>query len=251
MGIPPGNGLIPQAPLHVRALCKREHVVDSHGVKHDIVTHVEEQRWSGLGQATLMFVALSLFRVLSWIPRRALYGLFFYLGVDSLYGNEVWQRFTLCFMVAKTRPAIPVVREVRWRTVQYFTLIQALCAFVIFAISEFTSIGYIFPALLALLIPFRSYVLVHVFDKQDFIHLDPSGETDEDYHDEQRAIHEAERRGSFDSEDVNFPNRAEFRTEGMRRALLEHRHEIERNSVIVHDEERAESQQPKEVVLTD
>lgn len=88
LGIPPGNGLIPQAPLHCRALCTRKYMTDSHGVRREIVTHCEEQRWSGLGQACLMFVALAAFEVISWIPRGCLFGLFLYLAWGLCTGTR-------------------------------------------------------------------------------------------------------------------------------------------------------------------
>jgi hypothetical protein len=142
LGLPPGNGLIPQAPLHCRALCTREHTVNARtGQKHEIVTHCEEQRWSGLSQASLMFVALAAFRVLSWIPRGCLFGLFLYLGMGALHGNEIWERVTLCLMIAKKRPDIPVVTQVPWRTTQLWTFIQVCCAFAIFAVAQFADVG--------------------------------------------------------------------------------------------------------------
>jgi len=95
LALPPGNGLIPQAPLHARALCTREYKTDQYGVKREVVTHIEEQRWSGLAQALLMFVALACFRIISWIPNGCLFGLFLYLGMGALHGNEIWERITL------------------------------------------------------------------------------------------------------------------------------------------------------------
>ena len=141
LGLPPGNGLIPQAPLHARALCTRKYVVDDRGVKHEIVTHCEELRWSGLGQALLMFVALAAFEVISWIPRGCLFGLFAYLGMGALHGNEIFERTIFCFMLAKKRPDIPIVRNVKWSTVQFYTLIQAACGFAVFGVGQFTSVG--------------------------------------------------------------------------------------------------------------
>lgn len=152
MGLPPGNGLIPQAPLHCRALCTREFKTDAYGVRRQVVTYCEEQRWSGFGQAVLIFVALSAFTVISWIPTGCLFGLLLYLGMSTysekqrtltlvvplsnlriivtigfipsfpppsippgaLHGNEIWERLLLCFIYAPKRPKIPVVRYVRW-----------------------------------------------------------------------------------------------------------------------------------------
>jgi hypothetical protein len=155
LGLPPGSGLIPQAPLHTRALCTRTHVVvtdDTTGTNgattttartHEVVTFVEEQRWSALFQAIFMFVALSLLVVISWIPTACLFGVFLYLGVGAMHGNEIWERITLCFMLPKKRPAgIPIVQKVTsWRTVQYFTLVQIASAILIFGIAQFATIG--------------------------------------------------------------------------------------------------------------
>jgi boron transporter len=111
LGLPPGNGLIPQAPLHCRALCTRKFVTDSYGVRREVVTHCEEQRWSGLGQACLMFVALSCFTVISWIPNGCLFGLLLYLGM-STYKRE--------------NPPIFLRNQLRSTLISFFFLVDAL-----------------------------------------------------------------------------------------------------------------------------
>eukprot|EP00980_Cylindrotheca_fusiformis_P030700 scaffold25278_cov132-Cylindrotheca_fusiformis.AAC.1 len=141
MGLPPGSGLIPQAPLHTRALCTRAHKrID--GVQREIVTHCEEQRWSALIQAMLMFVALSLIRVISWIPVGCLDGVFLYLGVGAMHGNEIWERISLMFMYKKKRPPIPVVAKTSsWRVVQCYTAVQVGLSLITFGIAQFATWG--------------------------------------------------------------------------------------------------------------
>lgn len=225
LGIPPGNGLIPQAPLHCRALCMRKFETDKHGIRREIVTHCEEQRFSGLGQALLMFVALSAFRVISWIPRGVLFGMFFYLGVGALHGNEIWERVLLCFMLPKKRPGIPVVAKVSsWRVTQLFTIIQAGCALLIFAIGQFTEFGYIYPLLLVLLVPFRSYCLSQVFSAADLKHLDPFEETEDDYEEEQQKFFE--RQGSFNEADIVLSFRGMGGRPPMRRHSVGHANDL-------------------------
>jgi hypothetical protein len=141
LGLPPGSGLIPQAPLHTRALCTRERTI-LHGVPREVVTHCEEQRWSALFQAILMLVALSGMVVISWIPIGCLFGVFLYLGVGAMHGNEIWERITLMCMLPKRRPLIDVVAKTSsWRTVQYFTALQVASAVLIFGIAQFASVG--------------------------------------------------------------------------------------------------------------
>lgn len=187
---------------------------------------------------------------------------FIWESVGALHGNEIWERFTLCFMIATKRPNIPVVRKVHWRTVQYFTALQAACTMsvrrlycVLYCIGNalFTTVvshyystvliplGYIYPALLTALVPFRSYVISRWFDEKDLEHLDPFGETEQEYHDEQKAIHVAQQPSSFDAlEDHNFPNRAEFRPQGLKKELSHRRHTIDGHSMEVELHESVE-----------
>ena len=164
------------------------------------------------------FVGLAAFTVIGWIPRGALFGLLLYLGMGALHGNEIWERAVFCLMPRKKRPPVPVVTEVPWRRVQVFTLIQIACAGAIFAVANFTSVGYIYPVLLVLLVPIRSYILVRCFTAHDLKHLDPHGEDEEDkegYIEEQRVVHTHQ--PSSDSADSleDVPgNRAEFRGQG-------------------------------------
>jgi len=228
LGIPPGNGLIPQAPLHARALCTRKMITDEYGVRKEVVVHCEEQRWSGLAQACLMFVALAGFKVISWIPRGCLFGLFLYLGMGALHGNEIWERMILNFVIAKKRPPIAIVREVPWGQAQLYTLIQAMFAFGIFVIAQFAEVGYIYPALLTALVPVRSYILSRVFKEEHLKHLDPYDASEENYEEEQHMVHRM-RADSAEAEEI--VNRAEFRGSGIADALRkrttddEHHHE--------------------------
>lgn len=73
------------------------------------------------------------------------------------------------------------------------------------------------------LVPIRSYILNRCFDEDDLKHLDPYGETEEEYHEEQQAIH-FQRNDSFSEDEIDFPNRAEFRAQGYQKDLR-HRHQ--------------------------
>ena len=52
LGIPPVNGLIPQAPLHTDSLCDKKFVEDADGNKTEVIVGCHEQRVSGLSQAS-------------------------------------------------------------------------------------------------------------------------------------------------------------------------------------------------------
>jgi hypothetical protein len=141
MGLPPGNGLIPQAPLHTRSLCTKEFkVID--GVSREVYTKCEEQRYSAFLQAALMFVALSCMTAISWIPVGSLFGVLLYLGIVALHGNAVWERVCHNAMAPKKRPPVPAVAKIKsWRTVQLFTAVQVGCTAIIFGVAQFASVG--------------------------------------------------------------------------------------------------------------
>ena len=85
--------------------------------------------------------------------------------------------------------------------------------------------GYIYPALLTALVPFRSYILDRLFDEKDTEFLDPSNESEAEYAAELRAIHMAHRNDSFDLDDaLHFPNRADFHPQGYKKDI--HNHEV-------------------------
>ena len=180
MGLPPGSGLIPQAPMHTRALCDKKYEI-LHGRSQEIFFDCEEQRYSAFLQAALMFVALGCLVVISWIPIACLYGTFLYLGVGALHGNEIWERMTLALVPKLDRPPLPIVTKVaKWSTVVLYTAIQIMLAMVTFGISQFVSWGYVFPALIALFVPFRSFVVSKLFKAADLRYLDPTTEEELD-----------------------------------------------------------------------
>lgn len=223
LGLPPGSGLIPQAPLHTRALATRK-IVEKHGVKQEVTTFVEEQRWSALGQAMMMFVALSLFSVISWIPKGALFGVFLYLGVGAMHGNEIFHHITLSFTYAKKRPQVPIVTNVSWRTVQLYTFVQVSCAAAIFGVAHFASVGFIFPALVGALVPIRSFFVSRCFSDKDLEYLDPISETEEEVHDER--VKYMEKQPSVDeAEVVDMPGFSDFRARGIQADIETRKHE--------------------------
>jgi hypothetical protein len=64
-----------------------------------------------------------------------------------------------------------------------------------------TTSGYIFPALVTALVPLRSWVVSCLFTEEDLKHLDPAGETEDDYLEEQEVFHH-ERRPSLNEADM-------------------------------------------------
>jgi len=92
LGIPPANGLLPQAPLHSESLMHNEmnemQVIVNGEAKTETrkVRRVYEQRWSAFlhAGAILVFISPPLQHVLGLTPTSVLAGLFLFMGEQSL-----------------------------------------------------------------------------------------------------------------------------------------------------------------------
>lgn len=107
LGIPPVNGLIPQAPLHTDSLCDKKFVEDADGNKIEVIVGCHEQRVSGLSQAVLIGLTLAAISVVGLLPIAALDGLFLYMGIAS-FGGALWIRKDgLYIMLTRPPPPLP------------------------------------------------------------------------------------------------------------------------------------------------
>ena len=92
LGIPPANGLLPQAPLHSESLMhteKEEILISTDGeekIEYQDIKRVHEQRWSAFlhAAAILVFVSPPFQHVLGLTPTSVLAGLFMFMGEQSL-----------------------------------------------------------------------------------------------------------------------------------------------------------------------
>lgn len=106
IGIPPPNGLIPQAPLHTDSLV----VYDKYGKKLSVV----EQRLTNTLQGAMTFVMMTrpFLVLLGLVPQAVLSGLFFIMAVTGLHGNIVTNRIRYFFLdkeYIETDPTCPQV----------------------------------------------------------------------------------------------------------------------------------------------
>jgi len=99
-----------------------------------------------------------------------------------------------------------------------FTLCAKCVAGAIFGVAQFASVGYIFPALVAALVPIRSFFVSRVFAEDDLVYLDPMGETEEEAHDER--VKYSQRQLSIDEvEHTDQPGFSDFHAEGIMRDI--------------------------------
>ncbi|MEZ6046003.1 MAG: hypothetical protein R3C11_10575 [Planctomycetaceae bacterium] len=102
---------------HVRALATTEEVVAPNAERKEQVIHVNENRLTGLVIHILIGFSVLLLPYLQITPLSVLYGLFLYMGVVSLTGNQFYERITLLVMDSNLYPQTHYIRRVPPNTI--------------------------------------------------------------------------------------------------------------------------------------
>jgi len=163
---------------HVRSLATVEEVVSDRGHTRDRIIHVRENRLTGL--AIHMLIGLSLL-LLSWlkvIPMAVLYGLFLFMGVVSMSGNQLFERLSLWLKDSDLYPVTHYIRRVPHWTIHKFTLLQMICLAILWLVKS-SVIGILFPLFIALLVPVR-LLAGRFFRPEHLAALDAEEEPDEE-----------------------------------------------------------------------
>lgn len=195
LGIPPLYGLLPQAPLHVRALA----TIEARANGGEVWLSVCETRVSALLQSALLCALLAppLLALLGSVPVGVLAGVFVHLGLGGLANNGAVERVRWALLGWEGQPsaaaaephgpplplsqaetpapqpfegggglsplAAPHPRE-RGSGLSLLAVARALAVLQvalvggIFAVT-LTNVGFMFPVLIVLLLPLRLYVL--------------------------------------------------------------------------------------------
>ena len=93
-------------------------------------------------------------QLLSQVPLPVLMGLFMYLGVSGLPGNEMWERFLGLFKDKSVAPKERWTDKVPGKVTKLFTFIQMVLLGGMFWVKE-SSLGVFFPLIIAMLAPIR------------------------------------------------------------------------------------------------
>ena len=139
---------------HVRSLATLEEKVMPNGETREHIIHVRENRLTGLTIHLLVGASLLLLPWLKTIPMAVLYGLFLFMGVVSMSGNQFFERLSLWLRDPTLYPVTHYIRRVPRRTMHLFTLLQAVCLAVLWFVKS-SDLGILFPVFIALLVPIR------------------------------------------------------------------------------------------------
>ncbi len=121
---------------HVRSLATVEEVVSPTGETRERVVHVRENRLTGLAIHLLIGLSLLFLPLLKEIPMAVLYGLFLFMGVVSMSGNQLFERISLWLKDPTLYPSTHYIRRVpRW-TIHAFTALQVACLGVLWIVKS-------------------------------------------------------------------------------------------------------------------
>lgn len=130
---------------------------------------VKEQRVSNLLQATMVGGCVAAMPVLRMIPTSVLWGYFAFMAIESLPGNQFWERILLLFTAPSRRYKVledyhaTFVETVPFKSIVAFTIFQTLYLLACFGITWVPIAGLLFPLLIMLLVPVRQYILPKFF----------------------------------------------------------------------------------------
>ena len=112
----------------------------------------------------LIGLSLCLLPLLNVIPMSILYGLFLFMGVVSMSGNQFFERLGLWIMDTSLYPVTHYTRRVPIKTIHLFTLIQLVCLTVLLLV-EISPLGILFPLFIVLLVPVRFWIARFIDDR--------------------------------------------------------------------------------------
>ncbi|KAA8525367.1 hypothetical protein F0562_007215 [Nyssa sinensis] len=155
-------------------------------VKFDPEKHIDahlpvranEQRLSNLLQSILVGISVCAIPVIKMIPTSVLWGYFAYMAIDSLPGNQFWERMLLLFITPGRRFKVlegvhaSFVESVPFKYIATFTIFQLVYFLVCFGMTWIPIAGILFPLPFFLLISIREHVLPKLFPHNHLQELD-------------------------------------------------------------------------------
>ncbi|GMQ06802.1 hypothetical protein CsSME_00051249 [Camellia sinensis var. sinensis] len=146
--------------------------IDAH-----LPVRVNEQKVSNLLQSLLVRASLLAMPAIKMIPTLVLWGYFAYMALDSLLGNQFWERILLLFITPQRQYKLLLkhasfVELVPFSYIAMFTLFQFAYLLLCFGITWIPIAGILFPTPFFLLIIIRQYLLSKLFHSQYLQELD-------------------------------------------------------------------------------
>ncbi|PON84121.1 Bicarbonate transporter [Trema orientale] len=139
---------------------------------------VNEQRLSNLLQSLLVGASLFAMPISRKIPTSVLWGYFAYMAIDSLRGNQFWERLLLIFITPRRWYKVlegahaSYVETLPFKYIFTFTLFQLVYLLLCFGVTWLPIAGILFPLPFFVLISIRQHILPKLFDPLHLHELD-------------------------------------------------------------------------------
>ena len=143
---------------HVKSLSSPAEKADSETAPADVVT---ENRISGLLIHLIIGCSIFLLPLVSAIPLEVLFGLFFFMGVSTLTGIDLFARSKLRLMEKHLIPQEGYMKRVLMKAVITFTVIQ-IGAFGLPWVLKSSTLGILFRLLIAMWVPLRQILSSYI-----------------------------------------------------------------------------------------
>jgi hypothetical protein len=184
LGLPFTHAATVRSLAHLKSLTETEMQLinkdDPNSGMRERPARVVEQRVSQLGIHTLMLFSLAATKLLQLLPMAVLYGIFLFMGITSMPGNELFERLELFFIwEEKKMPAYHYIGKASIQHMHLFTFLQATCLAILYGLKESGGYaGVTFPFFIAFLGPIRSLIFDKIFTREELKIWDSQGDAE-------------------------------------------------------------------------
>lgn len=173
LGLPFTHASTVPSITHMVSLTNYETVPLDGGGSMTRAQSVIEQRVTHLGIHLLIALSLVLGPALRLIPRGVLFGIFLYMGVTSVGGNQLFDRLQLLLIWnPKNFPQYEYVKAIPWNRMHLFTVFQFSMLLVLYALTQIGAVAVIFPFFIGFLVILRKVWMPRVFSEAELDALD-------------------------------------------------------------------------------
>ncbi|XP_042478462.1 boron transporter 4-like [Macadamia integrifolia] len=147
-------------------------------IEAHLPVRVNEQRMSNLLQSVLVGASVCAMPIIKLIPTSVLWGYFAYMAIDSLPGNQFWERMLLLFITPRRWFKVlegdhaSFVESVPFKYIALFTIFEFIYFLVCFGVTWIPIGGILFPLPFFLLIAIRQHILPKFIDLDHLHELD-------------------------------------------------------------------------------
>lgn len=153
LGLPFTHAATIRSLTHLISLTEFDTKTLEDGSTKKFPVRVNEQRVTQLGIHVLIFCSAFASSILKKLPVAVLYGIFLYMGVSTIAGNDLFDRMQLWMIwVPDARPKYECMKKIpNTSRIHKFTFIQFMCLVILYALKSIKEIAVVFPFFLVVI----------------------------------------------------------------------------------------------------